>query len=70
MKKHSFGVEYPDTTILRATKPYTPSVTDVLDSVMHEATTPTTLESKTVASAIPDIGMLRWLDDKPDADLR
>ncbi len=48
----------------------TPSETEVLDSVMQwKQRRQPPLETKTVASTIRNLGMLRWLDIKPDADL-
>ena len=48
----------------------TPSETEVLDSVMQwKQRRQPPLEAKTVASTIRNLGMLRWLDVKPDVDL-
>lgn len=48
----------------------TPSETEVLDSVMQwKQRRQPPLEPKTVASTIRNLGMLRWLDVKPDTDL-
>jgi uncharacterized protein YwgA len=47
-----------------------PSETEVLDSVMQwKQRRQPPLEPKTVASTIRNLGMLRWLDVKPDVDL-
>jgi hypothetical protein len=48
----------------------TPSETDVLNSVMQwKQRRQPPLETKMVASTIRNLGMLRWLDVKPDVDL-
>lgn len=48
----------------------TPSETEVLESVMQwKQRRQPPLDEKTVASAIRNLGMLRWLDVKPDAHL-
>jgi hypothetical protein len=48
----------------------TPSETEVLDSVMQwKQRRQPPLEEKMVASTIRNLGMLRWLDVKPDASL-
>ncbi len=48
----------------------TPSETEVLDSVMQwKQRRQPPLEPTTVASTIRNLGMLRWLDVKPDTDL-
>lgn len=48
-----------------------PSETDVLDSVMQwKQKRKPPLEEKMVASTIRNLGMLRWLDVKPDINLR
>src|SRR5882724_1927790 len=48
----------------------TPSETEVLNSVMQwKQKRQPPLEEKMVASTIRNLGMLRWLDVKPDADL-
>ncbi len=47
-----------------------PSETEVLGSVMQwKQRCQPPLEAQVVASTIRNLGMLRWLDVKPDADL-
>ncbi len=55
---------------LKKQKNATPSETEVLESVLQwKQRRKPPLDSPTVASAIRNLGMLRWLDVKPDATL-
>lgn len=55
---------------LKKEKAAVPTETDVLDSVLlWKQNRRPPLDTPTVASAIRNLGMLRWLDVKPDAGL-
>ncbi len=55
---------------LRAQQDSVPTETEVLNSVMQwKQRRRPPMDVSTVASAIRNLGMLRWLDVKPDADL-
>src|SRR6185295_6483861 len=55
---------------LQKQRNFTPSEKEVLESVMQwKQRRHPPLETKTVASTIRNLGMLRWLDVKPDISL-